>query len=341
MIRIHRGPEPEVLRSERRRRLCQAVLARQAGREVDFSGYEVARDGLAEALNQKCAFCEKDLRKAGSPVEHFRPKALVHNEGEAEDRSRYWWLAWTWENLLFACFRCNSTYKKNQFPLEPGTAPLPEYSFDLDLEHPLLIDPARVDPREHIRFRWSSTRRRWFPMPVPGSKLAQKTITVLGLDEDDDPQRHFEQHVEPWIQQLEDQIRSGNQQAVQRTWKYMITAFFARGQAFQAFTWDVLDHHFPEKRRQTWGLELPSIGRHENLPPTPTFDDPPEMNQLPEELQLRVRALGSYASWDEARGVLRQVLRLGAWTDEQLARLFDRQESTIRSWRQKLMRSGS
>ncbi len=155
MIRVSRGPEPEELQRERRQRLAQAILDRRAGRKIDFEGYNVAKSVLVATLNSKCIFCEMPIRTKGSPVEHFRPKALVHNKDEEPDKSRYWWLAWTWENLLFACGRCNTTFKRNQFPLVPGTPPLPELSVALDDERPLLIDPARVNPREHIRFHWS------------------------------------------------------------------------------------------------------------------------------------------------------------------------------------------
>lgn len=336
MIRVSRGAEPQELRDERRRRLARAILDRRAGGEVDFSGYEVAKVALVEALNFKCVFCEMPLRKEGSPVEHFRPKACVQNKGEPVDDSRYWWLAWIWENLLFACDRCNTKYKGNQFPLEPGTAPLPELSFDLDVESPLLIDPARVDPRQHIRFQWSEDKRRWLPVPVAGSRLGAKTIEVLGLDDDDAPTQHVQERVSLCIEQIGEAIRDGDTQKVRREWERCIRSLFRPRQPFHAVTWDALDWHFPESVRREWGVELPVLGSFRPAPPAPLFEDPPGLERLPEQLQLRVRALGSYAAWEEARSTLKDVLRLRSWTDDELARLFAREKATIQGWRRRL-----
>ena len=38
-------------------------------------------------------------------VEHFRPK------------SKYWWLAYCYENYLYSCQMCNQRYKKAEFPI--------------------------------------------------------------------------------------------------------------------------------------------------------------------------------------------------------------------------------
>lgn len=337
MIRISRGLEPQVLRSERRQRLSRAILDQKSGDPIDFAGYEVAKEALVKAFNLKCAFCEKDLRMEGNPVEHFRPKSCVINKGAPKDPSRYWWLAWTWENLLFACFRCNTSYKQNQFPLEPGTSPLAELSFDLGEERPLLIDPARVDARDHFQFRWSDSRGRWIPVPVPGSKEGQATIGILGLDDDEHPTEHVRERVEHWMERLEDDLGKDDPQAVQATWKRMIRSLFAPRQPFHAVTWDALNARFPEEVRRKWGLELPLLGNHEDFPPSPVFDkEPAEFSHLPEELQLRVRALGIHAPWEELRKVLREVLLLQQWTDEELSRLFGRTPATIKAYRQKL-----
>lgn len=338
MIGVSRGAEPQELRDERRRRLARAILDRRASGRVDFSGYEVSKVALAQALNFKCVFCEMPLRIEGNPVEHFRPKACVQNAGEPVDDSRYWWLAWTWENLLSACDRCNTTYKRSQFPLEPGTAPLPELSFELDAEHPLLIDPARVDPREHIRFRWS--KGRWTPVPVAGSKLGAKTIEVLGLDDDDAPTQHVQARVSLCIEQIGEAMGEGDAQKVQREWKRCIRSLFSPRQPFHAVTWDALDWHFPAPVRREWGIELPVLGSFRPAPPSPLFEDPPGFEQLSEQLQHRVRALGSRAEWEEARSTLEDVLRLRSWTDAELAQLLGREPATIQGWRRRREQAG-
>lgn len=336
MIPVRRGPEPQELRRARACRLSRAILARRAGEVVDFSGYDVAKDTLAGRLHWKCSFCEMGLRKEGNPVEHFRPKAKVANDGEPEDPERYWWLAWTWENMLFACFRCNTPLKLNQFPLRRGTAPLPSMSFELAREEPLLIDPSREDPRRHFRFLWSDTRQRWLPTPVDGSLQAYETIRIFHLDEDDVAQRHVSTHVESWKATIERAIERGDRALVQSTWQSMLVALFSPCQDFQALTWDVLDHHFPEATRRGWGVELPEFLPPEPVEPSVIFEDPAELSELAEELQLRVRALGATATENEVSRVLPDVLAQRAWTDEELARLFTREPQTIRVWRQRL-----
>lgn len=336
MIAIARGEEPEELKKERNRALARAILARRKGEKIDFSGYEIVKGTLACRVGYKCVFCEKSLRAEGSPVEHFRPKAKVANDGEPEDPNRYWWLAWSWGNLLFACFRCNTDYKKNQFPLRAGTPPLPELCFDVGREQALLIDPSRVDPREHIRFQWSDTRGRWLPYPVDGSVVGEETITKLGLDDDDAADRYVETYVKPWVTTLKRAAANGVPGAVVGYWSDAMFALFSDWSEFQALSWDVLDHHFPADWRHGHGVKLPVIGRLEAVALDVAFHDPAEMANLSEELCLKIRALGGRASEAETSALLAVVLALGEWSEEELARLFDREVSTVRGWRRAL-----
>jgi len=55
---------------------------------------------LHNIYHSKCAFCEQKIEFP--QVEHFRPKNI------------YYWLAYSWDNLLFACLGCNS-HKNNHF----------------------------------------------------------------------------------------------------------------------------------------------------------------------------------------------------------------------------------
>lgn len=67
-------------------------------------------------------------------------------------RPGYYWLAYTWDNLLWSCKMCNGSHKKNLFPLEDPTVRDCAGRTVAD-EAPLLIDPSACDPREHIRFK--------------------------------------------------------------------------------------------------------------------------------------------------------------------------------------------
>jgi len=57
---------------------------------------------LNEIYHLKCAYCEKELLDSPKHIEHYRPK------------STYYWLAYSWDNLLLCCVNCNSA-KGNRF----------------------------------------------------------------------------------------------------------------------------------------------------------------------------------------------------------------------------------
>lgn len=64
------------------------------------------KKALNDIYHGKCAFCE--TRSESMQVEHFRPK-----------RGGYYWLAYSWDNLLLSCPTCN-TNKSDEFPLAEG-----------------------------------------------------------------------------------------------------------------------------------------------------------------------------------------------------------------------------
>lgn len=107
MIRVHRGQEPSTLAARRDAEIKRVAHALEQGIPLsnDLIGdmYRVAKDRLCEDQAGKCAYCEKPLYEPPyNPVEHFRPKASAR-QGDAG----YWWLSWTWQNLL--CGRSRET----------------------------------------------------------------------------------------------------------------------------------------------------------------------------------------------------------------------------------------
>jgi uncharacterized protein (TIGR02646 family) len=98
---------------------------------------------------EHCMYCEHN---EGTDIEHFWPK------------SSYPGRAFEWLNYLLACARCNSNFKRAQFPLDEATG------------QPLLIDPTVDDPRDHIALD-----------PVTGSYGAltpkgEASIRIFGLN---------------------------------------------------------------------------------------------------------------------------------------------------------------
>jgi hypothetical protein len=87
-------------------------------------------------------------------VEHFRPKAGVYSEASGKvSTPGYYWLAYEWTNLLFACEQCNRRGKKNHFPLLDETKRARHHTHALSRERPVFVDPTVEDPTRHVSFR--------------------------------------------------------------------------------------------------------------------------------------------------------------------------------------------
>jgi uncharacterized protein (TIGR02646 family) len=68
--------------------------------------WKAGKSTLIADSHGKCAYCEAPTTiVAHGDVEHFRPKSI------------YWWLAYCYDNHLFACQICNQTHKGDHFPV--------------------------------------------------------------------------------------------------------------------------------------------------------------------------------------------------------------------------------
>jgi hypothetical protein len=154
-----------------------------------------------ELQHSKCCFCEKPLEgKIEQDVEHFRPKAEVRPwnvprrlsaqgvtvEQPAQVRSEpgYAQLAYSPFNYAMACKTCNSTLKKNFFPVEGTRDPTATDPLQMNGEKALLIYPigtGDANPEQLIDFEALS--------PVPKSaagfnrRRALVTIELFKLDD--------------------------------------------------------------------------------------------------------------------------------------------------------------
>jgi uncharacterized protein (TIGR02646 family) len=133
-------------------------------REDVYSDLNV-RAALEELFHRKCAYCESSISNSTWEVEHFRPKGRV---AERADHPGYYWLAYRWSNLYPACEFCNkrrkdrplwgdlrfasSGGKLDHFPLEVETDRAMTHEDDLSRERPLLLDPCKDQPEEHLRY---------------------------------------------------------------------------------------------------------------------------------------------------------------------------------------------
>jgi hypothetical protein len=136
----------------------------------------------------KCAFCECVIGGLDQPgdVEHFRPKLGVQNaQGKPvmvrmfgvrrSPHPGYFWLAYTWDNLIPACALCNREGKRNYFPVDPPGSNAKDPK-ELAREVPLLIHPGLEDPAKHLKLDRSDF------LLVATSPRGQTAIDVLKLN---------------------------------------------------------------------------------------------------------------------------------------------------------------
>lgn len=86
----------------------ELIRARAAGGTIEFksSVWKEAKPQLKVETGGKCAYCESPTDTvAHGDVEHFRPK------------SKYWWLAYCYDNYVYACQICNQVHKGDEFPI--------------------------------------------------------------------------------------------------------------------------------------------------------------------------------------------------------------------------------
>jgi hypothetical protein len=287
MIRIHRGAEPRGLKSAAPRRLKSAAeIFNQHGAPSEalaqaLTGYGSQETKLAlyRAQQEKCAWCERLTDFSSAPVDHYRPKdgawRNLPDEKRRVDQSHYWWLAWTWSNLLFSCARCNDQgHKANYFPLRPGTAPAatpiaplplppPSPIIDVSAEQALLLDPAGSDdPLDHITWRPLNTsfhRSEWIWSPLGLTEEGRATITILKLGElAGRAQGHVRTKLLPSIEEIEQHLAAGRTREAHKRWGRFLAENLSPSAEWTAFTWHALDHLVPVDYRRQHRLAEPT-----------------------------------------------------------------------------------
>jgi uncharacterized protein (TIGR02646 family) len=206
MIRVERPAPPQSLDGPeslggRERAKSIEFYGESANREAKFPFKAYKDKAIADALTSifggKCAYCEGYYDQFEPvDIEHFRPKGGYAHEKRLEVPG-YYWLAAEWTNLLPSCIDCNRTRyhkfaripphlsgKANRFPLanEGRRARGPG---DERHERPLLLDPCRDRPEDHLAF---DDDGHVDPARDARGRLSPKgktSIEVYGLDRDE------------------------------------------------------------------------------------------------------------------------------------------------------------
>ena len=186
MIRLARGPAPQIFNSIRARVLYEDAAkfyAEPARRRSQLKYSSRRLEGflsdhlmlvMRDRFPKKCAYCEMPLEYP--IVDSFRPMRMATNLDGTQDDDHYWWLAFEWSNYLPACKMC-SFLKGPRFPVLGKRCTIGAVGNALKSEKRLLLDPCADEPTKVLLFlddgRVTSEDARG---PV--------TIDILGLNRD-------------------------------------------------------------------------------------------------------------------------------------------------------------
>lgn len=207
------------------------ALGRLPRREEIPDTYRKVSRALWSMQHMRCCYCEVFVHQEYNDVEHYRPCSL------------YWWLAWDWSNLLFACSRCNRKHKHDAFELAPGSRRLVPEEVPPGSEMPLLLDPAAVDPRGHIGY--VCVKGKW--MPIGRSSAGTHTIELLDLDSDaliEHMTRYYETTIADSIRQLARAVQDVRA-PLELVWRSTIERLTCPGAEFVGLAEGALAARFP------------------------------------------------------------------------------------------------
>lgn len=180
---------PEVLRTKGVELRDSLIAQADAGNTAfcfdnKVFAHKTVKEQMMEDQHRKCAYCEQFKNGDFGCVEHYRPKGGYDlGSGTPLQQPGYYWLAYDWQNLLFSCSECNTSYKRNHFPLVNENARDIEHR-DITNEDPAIINPVTTDPGDHIEFSEFIIR----PKMVDGQESIQgkTTIGVFRLNDRND-----------------------------------------------------------------------------------------------------------------------------------------------------------
>lgn len=193
------SPGPQILTSNVfETELMRTMFSDKSFYKSEHYGHDNVRDALNAIYHGKCAYCETKIEPvATAPIDHYRPVNTYEGQypnGQRQDHEGYYWLGYEWTNLVLSCPACNGT-KSSKFHLRNPAARvthapdlivnLPNYpehsvnSVSLLIEDPLLINPERVDPDEHLTVNYYGLLE-----PINNSPYGQATIEICDLNWD-------------------------------------------------------------------------------------------------------------------------------------------------------------
>lgn len=340
MIPLRRGAEPPALQLQRRWRIARLALE-WLDAEVEFhapeqivdfvdqhstqidGGYAVVRDELRDRCNRKCAYCEGEVASS-DPLDHFRPRRPRREQSHIV-HTGYWWLTWSWTNLLLSCTTCN-TVKSNSFPVT-GRRLCP-WTTDTASEQVGLLDPAAVDPQLHLEFS-EDPNGRW---TLQGTHpLGVSTARTLGLDQ---PSDRYDSHLQTIEEHVADLQRCAETEPerLESEWRTRTRRLLELPHMrFRSLTRAYLSDRLAPLIAEH-GLTLPGLGIPSDADPDPDplFPEEDRFLGVANDLELRLRALGPRPELAATRAAVIALVELGPRTLDELATALQLSSATVR-----------
>lgn len=326
MIPVRRGDEPDELRKVRywrRARVLYAFHLDSSYRPTDAElvDYGSAKAFLGAKQHFKCAYCEG--QSGEGEVEHFRPKSI------------YWWLTWSYDNLVLSCKDCNGPgYKGSKFELFDETARLQPGMMPPAQEQPKLLDPAdpAVNPVDCIQFK--QILGRWQPEAREGNKRGYETIRALGLASRASLIDYYQTHIKNLsdrVRGVHEAMRGQDAALVRNRWHALVSNAFFEKQPFHGLSYDYLANEFPFALRNQWGIDLRKPG--EGLPHDPPMREQqnPAHTSLDPVLKLQVCALGEHPTSEKRDEAIVRLCEACPRTVGEIAGILGRETRTIES----------
>lgn len=286
MIRVYRHAEPSCLAPVRNRELAKLRILETTrpveGDDINREAYRVVAEILWRRQHLKCCYCERMVTALFNDVEHFRPKGRAMRGPGCTEQHGYYWLAFTWQNLLFACDVCNRTGKNDLFPLDAGSVALKAWEDPPGNEKPLLVDPAVEDAIPHIVFvaKTRTKKRpdeqtwrdvyRWEAEPRAGSERGGRSIKVFGLNHfqfQDLYLSHVRYNLNDCVEAIRKAIKNNDAPRVQEEVERARLRHFTRSVVYVGLSYDALRYFVPDSQLTPFGASWPQPHKVSLAPP--------------------------------------------------------------------------
>lgn len=142
--------------------------------------YKEVKPDLEKLYYNKCAYCETTISAGGyMHIEHYRPK------------STYYWLAYSWDNLLLSCPKCNQNkgkkfeikYTKVNYKGQKLKDLHDKVSIFDRIEEPSLINPEQITKTQLNKM--FSFKIEGLIIPKNENNKMEYTIKICDLNRDD------------------------------------------------------------------------------------------------------------------------------------------------------------